>query len=94
MYEFWFTLVLAPLLLSSSSVYAEPLGRQKSFANAIQKHGSQWSPDTFFYSAGSEDFANATERWTTYEAPTYQGAIRPTNEKDLAQIVGCSRITP
>ncbi|KAI0879965.1 FAD-binding domain-containing protein [Annulohypoxylon maeteangense] len=46
-----------------------------------------WSPNTIISSAGSPGFFNATERWTTFSAPTYSAAISPDTEADVVKAV-------
>ncbi|KAI1074442.1 FAD-binding domain-containing protein [Whalleya microplaca] len=48
----------------------------------------KWSsPETSVAYPTSEDFLNATERWTTFEAPTYVAAITPGDEADVINAV-------
>ena len=36
---------------------------------------------------GDADFASATTRWSTYQAPTYRAAVRPETEEDVKRAV-------
>ncbi|OTB10571.1 hypothetical protein K445DRAFT_69978 [Daldinia sp. EC12] len=47
----------------------------------------KWSADTTISFTGSPEFYNATERWTTFSAPTYRAAISPATEDDVVKIV-------
>ncbi|KAI1212144.1 FAD-binding domain-containing protein [Annulohypoxylon truncatum] len=46
-----------------------------------------WSSKTIISYPGSSQFFNATERWTTFSAPTYSAAISPGTEDDLVKVV-------
>ena len=46
-----------------------------------------WSAHTTISLPGQDAFTNATERWTTFSAPTYFAAVSPGNEEDLVKTV-------
>ncbi|KAI1456525.1 FAD-binding domain-containing protein [Annulohypoxylon moriforme] len=46
-----------------------------------------WSPNTTVSFPDSPEFVNATERWTTFSAPTYSAAISPGTEQDLVTVI-------
>lgn len=52
---------------------------------------NQWDPETVLVLPSDPSFANITERWTVFDAPTFSGAIRPATEKDLVDIVRLAR---
>ncbi|KAI0533242.1 hypothetical protein GGR58DRAFT_517086 [Xylaria digitata] len=47
----------------------------------------RWSAQTTISFPDQALFANVTERWTTFSAPTYLAAVSPGNERDLIQIL-------
>ena len=47
----------------------------------------KWSPGTVVSFAGSDEFRNATERWTITGAPTFSAAVSPANEEDVIAAV-------
>ncbi|KAK9794409.1 putative FAD-binding PCMH-type domain-containing protein [Seiridium cardinale] len=51
---------------------------------------AQWSAGTTVAYPSSADFANATERWSIYDSPTYSVAISPATEEDVRQAVQLS----
>jgi hypothetical protein len=81
---------LAPALLWLATVGAVPL-EQRDFPDlrAVLTAGrsSSWSPDTIISFPGTEEFENATARWTIAGAPTYAAAISPATEADVALAV-------
>ncbi|KAI0430782.1 hypothetical protein F5Y09DRAFT_355762 [Xylaria sp. FL1042] len=46
-----------------------------------------WSADTSILFPGSSEFEDATARWTIFSPPTYNAAIRPGSEADIARII-------
>lgn len=81
---------LVPVLLWLGSALAVPL-EQREFPDlrAVLTTGRRapWSPDTIISFPGSEEFDNATARWTIAGAPTYAAAITPATEADVSQAV-------
>lgn len=53
----------------------------------LRQNGTRWSNGTTISFPGSQVFVNATERWSTYEPPTYFAAISPATEGDVAKAV-------
>jgi hypothetical protein len=47
----------------------------------------QWHTDTILSFENSAQFANATERWTIFNPPTYKAAITPGSVDDVTKIV-------
>lgn len=47
----------------------------------------KWSPNTTITFAGTPEFSEVTERWTTFNSPTYRAAISPDTEEDVVKIV-------
>lgn len=46
-----------------------------------------WSNVTTLSFPDSSEFVDVTERWTTFNPPTYAAAISPGTEEDLMKIV-------
>ncbi|KAI0505864.1 hypothetical protein F5B22DRAFT_660898 [Xylaria bambusicola] len=46
-----------------------------------------WSANTTISFPGSPNFDDATARWTIFSPPTYNAAIRPGSEADIARVV-------
>ncbi|KAH7383958.1 hypothetical protein BKA66DRAFT_463175 [Pyrenochaeta sp. MPI-SDFR-AT-0127] len=63
------------------------LANRADLGHMLAKRSDNWSSATTISFPGSAIFSNATERWTTFSAPTYSAAISPANENDLANIV-------
>lgn len=62
--------------------------------NAIfgqHRNGNHWDPKTVLVLPDDSSFANITERWTVFGAPSFAGAIRPATEADLVKIVRLAR---
>lgn len=54
----------------------------------FQQASHQWSPDTHIYYPGEMDYKEeTTQRWSTYQAPTYQVSIKPGTEDDVQKVV-------
>lgn len=84
------------LVLQAAAVAAVAVGTAATSANLsaiFSQHpkGSQWDPETVLVLPDESSFANITERWTTFGAPTFAGAIRPATEADLVKIVRLAR---
>lgn len=52
---------------------------------------SQWDAGTVLVLPNAPTFANITERWTVFGAPTFAGAIRPATEADVVKTVQLAR---
>lgn len=48
---------------------------------------NDWSPFTQVLLPGDEDLNVTVERWSVYEAPTFNAIIRPGNEEDVQKAV-------
>lgn len=48
---------------------------------------NQWAQGTVLSFPSSSTFVNATERWSTFDPPTYSAAISPATEADVVKIV-------
>lgn len=72
-----------------AAVYAAPLDLQQypDLRGVLTSRGNNWSPETVVSFAGSDEFQNATSRWTITGAPTFSAAISPANERDVAAAV-------
>lgn len=51
----------------------------------------QWPASLTVTHPGSSDFAEATERWCIYEAPTFSSAVSPIGEQQVADIVSVAK---
>ncbi|KAL7625213.1 hypothetical protein AAE478_004428 [Parahypoxylon ruwenzoriense] len=47
----------------------------------------EWPSDVAVFYPDSDTFTDATERWSIYEAPTFDSAVRPASEQEVAKIV-------
>lgn len=61
--------------------------RSTSLASQLAHAKISWSPQTQIHQPNTTDFFNATERWDVYAPPTYQAAISPATEADVAKAV-------
>ncbi|KAI1459593.1 FAD-binding domain-containing protein [Annulohypoxylon moriforme] len=50
-----------------------------------------WPAGTQVLHPGSDEFTDATLRWTIYKPPRFNAAVRPKNEEDVAKIVKAAR---
>ncbi|RYP03036.1 hypothetical protein DL764_005424 [Monosporascus ibericus] len=57
----------------------------------FEENANLFSSNTAMYRSGTSDFTSHTERWTKYEEPTYDMAIVPATEADVANIVRIAR---
>lgn len=55
------------------------------------QNASQWDSGTMLVLPDAPNFANITERWTVFGAPTFAGAIRPATEADVVKAVQLAR---
>lgn len=46
-----------------------------------------WAVNTTVSFPGDTTFANATERWSIFNAPTYSAAVSPGTEADVSKVV-------
>lgn len=46
-----------------------------------------WAANTTVSFPGDTTFANATERWSIFNAPTYSAAVSPGTEADVSKVV-------
>lgn len=58
---------------------------------ALTQPSMKWSSQTVLSFPGQSTFENATERWTTFDAPTYFASVTVGNEVDVANAVGWIR---
>lgn len=63
------------------------LATRLDLAPILAKRSGNWSTLTTLSFPGSASYTNATERWTTFSAPTYSAAISPATEEDVASVV-------
>jgi hypothetical protein len=55
--------------------------------NLTELFGPGLSPEARIVLPGSEWTTEVKQRWTTYQAPTYTGAIKPATVEDIQYIV-------
>ncbi len=48
---------------------------------------NNWSSQTTIKFAGDDGFIGATERWTTFNPPTFVAAVSPATEEDVVKTV-------
>ena len=68
------------------SVHAAP-NQPVDLRNLLSQKSNSWANGTVISFPNSPTFINATERWTTFDAPTYFAAISPASEADVANTV-------
>ncbi|KAI5854497.1 hypothetical protein GGS23DRAFT_608303 [Durotheca rogersii] len=51
-----------------------------------------WASDTVISFQGSDEFLNATERWTVFRPPSYTAAVSPASEQDVRQVLTVLRV--
>lgn len=85
---------LAWLYISSVPVNAFPAievpndtPRSVDIKSVLTSPSNKWAANTIISFPGSAQFANTTERWTLFDAPTYAAAISPGTEADLVKAV-------
>lgn len=82
---------LLPALLFLGSAFAAPVEvKERDFPDLRTVFASSraaWSPDTIISFYGSEEFENATSRWTIAGEPSFSAAITPATEADVVQAV-------
>jgi len=67
-----------------SAIYAAPF---PDLRTVLTYPANKWSPGTVVSFTGTDEFKNATQRWTITGAPTFSAAISPANEKDVIAAV-------
>lgn len=71
-----------------SVILALPLLAAAQSYNLSALFQSVLSPGAEIYYANDSNWAqDVTQRWTTWDAPTYMGAIKPVTERDIQNIV-------
>lgn len=81
-------LLFSSCFLGTGVAAAHPgLVRRADIASIIEKHVHKFSPNTSIYLPSSPEFFNITERWTTFDAPTFNAAISPATEEDVVKSV-------
>lgn len=69
-------------------IFALPLLAAAQNYNLSALFGSVLSPNAEIYYANDTNWTQeVTQRWTTWDAPTYLGAIKPVTERDVQNIV-------
>lgn len=76
--------------ISVHAAPAQPVDLKALLSQAALK----LSNGTIFSFPDSPTFGNATERWTTFDAPTYRAAVSPATEEDVAKMVGDHTVNP
>ncbi|KAF2792192.1 Glucooligosaccharide oxidase [Melanomma pulvis-pyrius CBS 109.77] len=76
-----------------TAVYAAPLNSRQypDLRGVLTNPENDWSAGTVVSFAGSDEFHNATNRWTITGAPTFSAAISPANEGDVIAAVKLAR---
>jgi len=72
--------------LCGLSVHAAP-SQPVDLKNLLTQSSNGWAKGTTISFPNSPTFTNATERWTTFDAPTYFAAVSPANEADVVKSV-------
>ena len=67
-------------------IYAAP-SQPVDLKSLLSQRSNNWAKSTVVSFPDSSTFENATERWSTYDAPTYHAAVSPKTEEDVAKIV-------
>lgn len=53
----------------------------------LSQRANHWANGTVISFPNSTTFDDATQRWSTFDAPTYLAAVSPANERDVAKSV-------
>ena len=61
-----------------------------NLSSVFSHSNNNWHARTTIEFPNSTTFVNATERWNSFDAPTYSVAVTPASEADVATAV-CSR---
>lgn len=77
----------AALAAAAVAIAATPTNLSAIFG----QNASQWDAGTVLVLPDAPDFANITERWTVFGAPTFAGAVRPATEADVVKAVQLAR---
>jgi hypothetical protein len=74
--------------LGISIIFALPLLAAAQSYNLTALFQSVLSPGAEIYYANDSNWTQeVTQRWSTWDAPTYLGAIKPATERDVQNIV-------
>ena len=57
----------------------------------LSQKANGWDNRTIISFPQSSTFINSTERWSTYDPPTYLAAVSPATEADVAKVVRDSK---
>ncbi|KAL9130224.1 MAG: hypothetical protein Q9175_007076 [Cornicularia normoerica] len=68
------------------SVHAAP-NQPVNLRTLLSKEANSWAKGTILSFPNSPTFSNATERWSTFDAPTYFAAVSPANEADVVKSI-------
>ncbi|GAP88228.1 putative FAD-binding domain-containing protein [Rosellinia necatrix] len=85
-YLAWLGLLGFPAL-TYAAPYLESREATLDIQSIVSSTKGSWSCGTVLSFGNTSEFQNATERWSTTDAPTYVAAITPSNEKDVAAAV-------
>ncbi|KAB2571594.1 FAD-linked oxidoreductase azaL [Lasiodiplodia theobromae] len=58
----------------------------------LQNSSIQWSPQTELFFPNTTGFKDATQRWSSFEEPTYKAAVRPGTELDVQTAVSIATL--
>ena len=79
-------LCVSPIQASASVI------RRTDLRSVITARSNNWAANTTIAFPGSSDFANTTERWTTFDAPSYSAAISPGVTDDVVKAVSIKMV--
>ncbi len=85
--------VLGGLALSTHADY--PTFSHNSytlFENVVKCLGAKLSSASTIYTPGTEQFANATSRWTEWKAPNVALVVQVISEADIVSTVSCAAL--
>lgn len=80
-------LAAAAVAVAATTITTTPTNLSAIFS----QNASQWDAATVLVLPDAPTFANITERWTVFGAPTFAGAIRPATEADVVKTVQLAR---
>ena len=85
---------LSTLIALSVSVPESLLARSSADLKTVLSHPqNHWCSGTQIFFPEEPDYANlTTQRWTTYDAPSYVASIKPSCVEDVATIVSLNSV--
>ncbi|KAI1810578.1 hypothetical protein GGS20DRAFT_589389 [Poronia punctata] len=85
---------VAGICISHVSLAATLHSAGNSLPSILRDPKNNWSSGTSVSFPGDGVFADVTERWTVYKAPTFDAAVTPYTEKDVVEAVSQPLIFP